>query len=282
MWRWLFFAMCFLENFAGVPGDLILIGGGSKPVAAMEAFIACSGGKDALILIIPTASELPDTGMVYKRQFAKEFGCSNLKILEMFTPEDASNLEKISIMDQAGGIFFTGGDQRRIIQVFKESEALKKLKEFHDRGGALGGTSAGTACMSRLMLTGDGEFDRLTAQTTVLWPGLDFLGSVIVDQHFIARNRQNRLLSCVLEFPEYLGIGVDEATAIWVKPDKTVEILGDGWVQIYDGSHGKFRKRTVNGKEHLSGTSLTLHVLQAGDFFDLKTRQVIDIPRQRD
>lgn len=256
------------------PGNLILIGGGKRPAEAMQTFINCAGGPDAAIIIIPTASELPDTGMIYKRQFMTDYNCKNVKILNLATPDQAQNESKLQVLDKAGGIFFTGGDQRRIIHVFKDSIALQKLRAHFDRGGAIGGTSAGTACMSRLMLTGDGDFSRLRAGTTVLWPGLDFLGEVIVDQHFIARQRQNRLLSCILEYPQYLGLGVDEETAIWVKPNQTFEVLGDGWVQVYDAGKASLRRRDSGEHEHLSGTGLTLHVLQAGDHFDLKTRTV--------
>jgi cyanophycinase len=250
-------------------GHLILIGGGDRLPSIMNQFISCSGGPGARVVIVPTASELPDTGMVYKRQFVQEFGCTNVTILNIMTPAMANEEKLLSAFDEAGGIFFTGGDQRRIIQVFRDSLALTKLKNAFARGATLGGTSAGTACMSRLMLTGDGAFEGLTAGTTVLWPGFDFLGAVIVDQHFIARQRQNRLLSCVLEYPQFLGIGIDEATAIWVKPDGMVTILGEGWVQLYDARQARTRSREHKERRHLSGTGLQVAVLQEGDQFDL-------------
>ncbi|NIR40627.1 MAG: cyanophycinase, partial [Actinobacteria bacterium] len=87
----------------------------------------------------------------------------------------------------------------------------------------------------------------ITADNVVLWPGLGLFPGVIVDQHFVARRRHNRLISVVLEHPELVGVGVDEATAVWVRPDGTFRVLGDGWVVVYDATDAAIRHAPAPG-----------------------------------
>jgi cyanophycinase len=143
------------------------------------------------------------------------------------------------------------------------------------RGAVVGGTSAGTACQSPLMVTGDGDFTVIAANSVELWEGLGLFEGVIVDQHHVARRRQNRLISAVLEHPELLGVGIDEATAVWVRPDGTFEVLGDGWVVVYDASRATIAHAPENrlGKP-LGVHGMITHVLLPGDVFDVKKRAV--------
>ena len=220
-----------------IKGHLVLNGGGKKPAVVMEKFIELAGGKDAAIVVIPTASELSDTGEYYRKLFERDYKCTNVKALEMHKPKHARKAAFVETLANASGIWFSGGDQRRITRVFQESAALEAIRDAYRRGAAVGGTSAGTACMSELMITGEGDWEVLRAKNIELWKGLGLFPKAILDQHFIARQRQNRLITVTLEHPEYFGIGVDEGTAVWLKPDQTFEVVGEGWVQIFDASN---------------------------------------------
>ncbi len=140
-------------------GHLILNGGGSKPDAVMEKFVELAGGPDALIVVFPTASELLDTGDYYRELFA-EYGCSNVKIAEVRSKEQAANDEIAEMVAGAAGIFFAGGDQRRITETLLRTPAGAAVAEAFSKGAVVGGTSAGTACQSRSHDHGKRRFHR--------------------------------------------------------------------------------------------------------------------------
>jgi cyanophycinase len=256
-------------------GHLVLNGGGSKPDVVMEKFIELAGGPQARIVIFPTASEEPDTGEYYQELFAK-YGCSNVGVAEVHSRKDARDGKLAKMVAAAQGVWFSGGDQRRITQALLETPVGDAVKAAFARGAVVGGTSAGTACQSSLMITGDGDFTVLNRENIDLTEGFGFFRGVIVDQHHVARQRNNRLISVVLEHPGLLGVGVDEATAVWVRPDGTFEVLGDGWVMVYDASQARITRAPENrlGKP-LGAHGLITHVLLPGDVFDVQKRTII-------
>jgi cyanophycinase len=259
---------------SGSGGHLVLNGGGEKPRVVMEKFVELAGGPEAVIVVFPTASERRDTGRYYRKLFAKEYGCSDVRVARVATRRDALRPEVVAMVDAAGGVFFTGGDQRRITEALLDTPAGEAVVRAFGRGAVVGGTSAGTACMSDPMITGDGDFDVITADNVQLWSGLGLFPGVIVDQHFVARQRQNRLLSVVLEHPERLGVGVDEGTAVWVRPDGTFEVLGDGWVMVFDAADASVRRREVDGRTNLGALGVRTDILLSGDVYDLRARTV--------
>jgi cyanophycinase len=256
-------------------GHLVLNGGGSKPDVVMEKFIELAGGTEARIVIFPTASGEPDTGEYYQKLFG-DYGCTDVVVVEVRSAADADNPKLASVVHDAGGIWFSGGDQRRITEALLGTPVGEAVISAHRRGGVVGGTSAGTACQSTLMITGDGDFTVINADNIELWQGLGLFEGVIVDQHHVARRRNNRLISVVLEHPDLIGVGVDEATAVWVRPDGTFEVLGDGWVMVYDASNATITHAPQNrlGKP-LGVHGLMTHVLLPGDVFNVETRAVV-------
>jgi cyanophycinase len=276
----IFFSVCTLATTllaaAEMPrGHLVLNGGGSKPAAVMEKFIELAGGPDARIVIFPTASGEPDTGAYYRGLF-EEYGCRNTVVADVRSKADAEDPALAAEVGDAEGIWFAGGDQRRITRALVDTAVGRAVEAAFAGGAVVGGTSAGTACQSGLMITGDGDFTVITAENVELWRGLGLFRGVIVDQHFVARRRHNRLISVVLEHPDLVGVGVDEATAVWVRPDGTFEVLGDGWVIVYDASQAKI-KRAERGEQGaaLGVHGLTTHVLLPGEVFDLNLRRVV-------
>lgn len=261
-------------------GHLILVGGGDKPLAAMQKFVELAGGKTAPIVVVPTASEAEDTADYYKKLFLDEHGVSDVVVLPIRTREDADRPELVAATRRARGVFFSGGDQTRILKALAGSAVLGAMREVFARGGVIGGTSAGTACQSEKMITGEGNFKVIEAGSVELWEGLGFLPDhVVVDQHFIARQRQNRLISVILAHPEHLGVGVDEDTAIWVRPDQTFDVIGASSVMIFDARGAATRGVSQEGERALLGIhGMRMHILLPGESFDLKARTPLPAP----
>ncbi len=257
-------------------GHLVLNGGGSKPAVAMEKFIDLAGGIEADIVVFPTASEESDTGEYYQEIF-KDYDCGNVWTAEVHDRGEALDEELAARVESANGIWFSGGDQRRITRALIGTPVGEAVQTAFGRGAVVGGTSAGTACQSGLMITGDGDFTVIAADNVELWEGLGLFRGVIVDQHFVARGRHNRLISVVLEHPELLGVGVDEATAVWVRPDGSFKVLGEGWVVVFDAAAADVTTGTWrDGGTALGARGLTTHVLLPGDVFDVSSRQVVE------
>jgi cyanophycinase len=158
---------------------------------------------------------------------------------------------------------------------------LRKLKQLYLDGAVIGGTSAGAAIMSAMMITGKEHLSRDTNNAYSFIrggnietaEGLGFIHDAIVDQHFIRRKRHNRLLSLVLEHPGLLGIGIDEGTAIVVTPTRKFEVVGEGTVMVFDARRA--RNISTDKNQNLSAANITMHLLGAGDSFILDTRQPI-------
>lgn len=259
---------------AAARGHLILNGGGERPHVVMEKFVELAGGKHALIVIVPTASGEADTGSRYVEEFTRQYGCSRVAVLDVRERLDAGREDYVALVEAAGGVFFTGGDQRRITAALLDTPLGAAIARLHARGGVLGGTSAGTACMSPQMITGEGNFEEITAGNVEVTRGLGLFAGAIVDQHFVARRRQNRLIAAVLEHPELVGVGVDEATAVWVRPDGSFQVLGEGSVMVVDARSAtvSLLPRPGRSRALLGASGLQVHVLLPGQEFALNPR----------
>ena len=267
---------------AAATGHLVLIGGGDKPDDAMRKFVELAGGKDAPIVAIPTASSEADAASYYEKLFREQYGCTNMVSLAIKTREDAIRPDYTALAARARGIFFGGGDQIRITDALLDTPVGLAIAEAFQRGAVVGGTSAGTACQSNPMITGEGDFTVLRTKSVELVRGLGFFPGVVVDQHFVKRRRANRLLSVILEHPDLVGVGVDEETAVWVRPDRTFQVMGTGSVMVLDATGAVVScPPDGTGTELLGIHSLTVHVLLPGEVFDLKSRTVVVSPRPR-
>ncbi|MCJ7440025.1 MAG: cyanophycinase [Thermoanaerobaculaceae bacterium] len=261
-------------------GNLVLIGGGEKPVEAMRKFVELAGGPQALIVAIPTASKEPDTGSYYVKLFKEEYGCVNVTALEIKSKADAMRPDYAELAGKAGGIFFGGGDQIRITNALLGTPVGTAIADSFARGAVIGGTSAGTACQSDPMITGEGDFKVIRVNSVELWHGFGFFRGVVVDQHFIARQRSNRLVSVILEHPELLGVGVDEDTAVWVRPDDTFQVIGKSCVMVLDAKGAEVSRQPVETAQDLLGVhGMRVHILLPGESFDLARRAPIGAAR---
>jgi cyanophycinase len=260
-------------------GHLVLIGGGEKPPEALRKFVELAGGPHALIVAIPTASTEPDTGAYYVKLFREEYGCANVVALEIKRKADAMRADYAELAARAGGVFFGGGDQIRITNALLGTPVGAAIADAFNRGAVIGGTSAGTACQSDPMITGEGDFKVIRANSVELWHGFGFFRGVVVDQHFIARQRSNRLISVILEHPDLLGVGVDEDTAVWVRPDDTFQVMGWSCVMVLDAKGAEVTRKPVDtGLDLLGVHGLKVQILLPGERYDLARRAVIPAP----
>ncbi len=256
-------------------GSLIIAGGGSLPPEIRKRFLdLATPGDVARILVLPMASSYEESGPEQAEEF-RALGAAEATSVRL-TREEAEQEASREHLRDVTGVWFTGGDQSRVTAAIGETRFLEALHRMYRDGAVFGGTSAGAAIMSPLMLTGeehrpqtDGEpgdqrymFRTLERDNIVLVRGLGFLPATIVDQHFVRRKRHNRLMSVVLENPDHLGVGIDEATALEVSPDGSWTVLGDGVVVIYDA-----RGAVIPSTGPLRATDVALHVLSRGDRF---------------
>ncbi len=262
---------------APAKGHLLLNGGGGEAAPFWPKLFELAGGKDAPIVILPTASERAETGQEYVVEL-EAMGATGMQWLPLKTREDAARPEILAALAHARAIFFTGGDQSRITAAILGTPAEAAIRKVYDDGGVLAGSSAGLACMSRIMLTGEGNFEVLQAANVEVKEGLGYVTEAILDQHFVSRQRQNRLISVVLENPALPGIGVDEKTSIWIRPDRTFEVLGEGWVMIFDARRAQVRRDGAVAKAHLGVDEMVTRILLPGDRFDLKTGTLLPRP----
>jgi cyanophycinase len=245
---------------------LVIIGGGDRPKAALARFVAWAGGPSARVLVLPWASGEPKESCdaileELKPHAPGQAACGPFATLDAkgkASPlDEARKKEALDRLATATGVFFTGGDQARIMDVLADADLLAAVKARFASGVVFGGTSAGAAVMSARMITGEGDFTVIDGEKVEVRPGLGFVEGVIVDQHFVKRQRENRLFGLVLEHPEERGVGIDEDTALLVTGGRYAEVVGRGPVMLVD----------AKGKDRLEIT-----LLQAGQKTDLRQR----------
>lgn len=280
----IFFLSIFITvnfSFSKTKGHLVIIGGGSKPVYVMKKFVEFAGGANAKIAVVPNATAYPLEAFELLTEALKEAGCSNV-IYVYCSREQANSDTSLEKLDNVTGVFFAGGDQSMLTGDLLGTKLLERIKEIYFNGGVVGGTSAGAAVMSKVMITGNELLNKDSSSTFVsikknnieTVEGFGFVDKAIIDQHFIKRKRHNRLISVVLEYPDLAGVGIDESTSIIVNPDETFEVLGESEVIIYNASSAKDIGTDKNG--HLSAHGITMDVLKSGDKYNLNTKSVIE------
>ncbi|MBD1829782.1 cyanophycinase [Microcoleus vaginatus GB1-A2] len=259
-------------------GKLLIIGGAEDKEGdckILREFLRCAGGTKARLVIMTAATSLPgEVGDNYIRVFER-LGAEDVRVVDTQTPEDASNSDYLEAIEQATGIFFTGGDQARIISCLKDTKLDAAMHKRFSEGIIIGGTSAGAAMMPDMMIIeGDSETNP-RVDVVAMGPGMGFLPGVVIDQHFAQRGRLGRLVTALLLQPAVLGFGIDENTAILVSGDE-LEVIGESAVTVIDESeklHDNIEGRLKD--EGLAICGAKLHILPHGYRFNLKTRQPV-------
>lgn len=248
----------FPQEVGPANGSLVVVGGGMRDPAILERFIQLAGGPEAPIVVIPTAGggESYDAFYPGLRMF-HELGAFNLTVLHTYEPEVADTEAFVAPIEAAKGVWFPGGRQWRLADAYLGTRTEDALWKLLDRGGVIGGSSAGATIQGSYLARGD------TKTNTIMMgdheEGFGFLKGTAIDQHVLKRNRQFDLIEVMEAHPGLLGIGLDENTAIVVQGDR-FEVIGETYVLIYD------TQKTV-------GEGGRFYFLAPGDRFDLATRE---------
>lgn len=234
-------------TFSNPPkGALIIVGGGGLPSTIVDRFMELAGGNTAKIVVIPTASEKPDPEERLVSRW-KGRGAVSVKVLHTTDRKVADTEEFVAELKEASGVWIGGGSQTRLSNVYAGTAVERELKALLARGGVVGGTSAGAAIQCQTMIAH-------SKPVPVMGVGFDLLPGAIIDQHFLARNRMNRLLYAVQDHPGLVGIGIDEATAIEVHGNEC-RVLGDSFVTLVLGTG---TKRPLDIQTFSAGKSFTI------------------------
>jgi len=204
-------------------GSLVICGGGTLPDSVFERFLELAGGPQAKIVFIPTATEFTDSPRANKDlDLLRAHGATMVQSLHTRDRAEANDPTFYRPLTAATGVWLAGGVQSRLAESYLNTEVERQLKALLDRGGVIGGTSAGAAIMTRVMITG-GWRKATEGQ------GFDLLPGSVVDQHFLKRNRLGRLLGMLAAHPGLVGFGIDEGTALVVSGDN-LSVVGDSYV----------------------------------------------------
>ena len=237
-------------------GSLVIVGGGGTTPAIMNAFIEKAGGKEALIVVIPTT----ETDGPGEAAYLRKFGMTNVKVLFTLDKKFANDPKFSEPLTEAGGVWFGGGRQWRFVDSFERTLVEKRCHEVLARGGVIGGSSAGASIQSEYMPRGHPLGNTVMAAEGYE-RGFGFLPGCAVDQHFFARKRTGDMTGLMAKYPQYLGIGIDESTAIIVTGN-TAEVMGKSKVGFYDT-----RQKLDGEKDYIE--------LVEGDKYDLKKREKV-------
>ncbi len=274
-----------LESLSGVSpspsshpserGYIIAIGGGEEKLRnplILERFVELCGGRPARIAIIPTASELEDTGRNYEKLFRK-LGVSHVRVLPFANREDCNASADLDYIEKADGVFMTGGNQLRLSTTLGGTPVAQIIRRRNATGMHVAGTSAGAAFMPEHMIAGGSEGSTPSPDKVTLAPGLGLTNEFIIDQHFRQRDRLGRLLTALAYNPFAIGLGLDEDTAAFILPGDGLEVVGSGGITVIDPaelSHSSMDSAQQDSP--VSVINLRLHILISGGRFDLRTR----------
>jgi cyanophycinase len=257
-------------------GFIIPIGGGEdkqKEMLIHRKFVEFSGGTDSDIVVVPTASQLEETGPDYNEIF-RDLGAGQVEFLPITSREDCDNPSYVEMLDRATGIFMTGGNQLRLSTILGGSLVTQKIRRCNAAGVPVAGTSAGASIMSEHMVAGGSGSSGPSEDGVNLAPGMGLTNAVIIDQHFTQRNRLGRLLSASSYNPFLIGLGIDEDTAAFIGADDVFEVVGSGTVTVVDAGDMTYSSMwQASSGEALSLLGLKIDILGEGCRYDLSNRQ---------
>jgi cyanophycinase len=241
-------------------GTLMIGGGGGLAEDIWKKFIHFAGGPDSLIVVIPTANDDPVPNDPSEARLLRKAGATNVKVLHTRRRAEADRPEFVAPLKQARGIWFTGGRQWRFVDAYEGTAAERAFHELLQRGGVIGGSSAGASIQADYMVRGD-PLGNLKIMAEGYERGFGFLQGVAIDQHFFRRNRFKDMTALMAVYPQLLGIGIDEGTILIVR-GSVMEVAGKSTVAVYD------RRKPVTGNTDYD-------VLTPGTRYDLEKRERI-------
>ncbi len=259
-----------------VRGDLIAIGGAEDKTRerhVLGRLVALAGGSDARIAILPVASMMPgELASAYVRVF-RDLGASDIHVFDIRRREEAFDPDRVHQLQQCTLVFFTGGDQLRLVVTLGGTPMVQAIRRMNARGVPVAGTSAGAAAICQHMIA-RGRSGQVAGRHMVnLAAGLGLTNRIVVDQHFSQRHRMGRLFSAVSLNPFLIGVGIDEDTAACLDAQNRLSVWGKGSVTIIDGADISYTNvHEVDGRKPATVIGLHVHVLTAGGSYDLVNR----------
>jgi cyanophycinase len=259
-------------NETAPKGQLYIIGGGKRPPEMVKQLIALSGVEQGkYIIVLPMSSSEPDTAAYWAMKQFKDQGVTNITYFN-FKKGEPADQSKLDSLENAGMIYIAGGDQSLFMGVVKETPTYTAIHNAYSKGTVIAGTSAGAAVMSRKMITGNqlkhpemNGYKTIQPRNIEIAEGLGLVTTAIIDQHFIWRERMNRLISVSIENPNELAIGIDESTAILVKGDSAT-VFGISQVVVLNAT----KASTAAADSLLGAAGIKLNVYLPGQRFSLK------------
>jgi cyanophycinase len=244
----------------------------------LSRFVELAGGREAKIAVISTASSLGDAATDLYRHIFSRLGVTTILGLRPETREEANHPDTVAALQNATGIFMTGGNQLRLSLVIGGTRLGAAMLEAHGRGVVVAGTSAGASAVATHMMAFGSSGATPKHRMAHVSVGLGLLVNVVVDQHFEQRTRLGRLLAVVAQSPSLIGLGLDEDTAAIVDASDVLEVIGRGSVTIVDGADIITDAYHASGHKPMMVSNVRLHSLPSGYRFDLKARRVL--PRE--
>ena len=258
------------------------IGGGEdkeKECRILKEFVRLAGGDKANVVVLTTATDHPEEVGAEYREVFKRLGVKQVEAVDVSGRPDAAKPESIEAVKRATGLFFTGGDQLHITSLMGGTELQRAILDAHENGAIVAGTSAGAAMMGNSMILSGASDENPRSGSVEMAPGIDLIVGCMVDTHFSQRGRHGRLLTAVAHYPQDIGFGIDENTAMVVDKNQ-FKVIGAGAVTVIDGGAMTYTDVPyVKEGESISLADIKLHVLGDGHRFDLKNRQMI-VPKQ--
>ena len=252
--------VCARPCVGPVRGAVLAAGGGDLDRAIYRRFVELAGGSDAKIVLIPTAGARYGSHDGWTAiEELKRAGVEQLEILHTRSRAVADLEAFAAPLKEATGVWFSGGRQYRLVDAYLETQTHRELDAVLERGGVIGGNSAGASALASYLVRG-GVQDNETVMAPGREEGFGFLRGVAIDQHLIARGREHDLISVLQTHPNLLGIGLDEGAAIVVRGD-LAEVIGQGRVAVYDPTDPL--------------TLIPMRLLGPGDVYDLGARRVV-------
>lgn len=259
-------------------GKLVVIGGSEDregDCSILKEFVTLAGGARSRIVVMTVATDLFREAMAEYKAAFKSLGVDHVEAYDVSQRVDADDEEALAAIEKATGIFFTGGDQLKITALLGGTRMHDLLHDKYRKGAVIAGTSAGAAMMSNSMFISGASDSNPRLGAMEIGPGMDFLLGAMIDTHFSQRGRIGRLLTAVAHYPQDIGLGVDENTALIVE-GKEFRVIGEGAVTVVDAGAITFTNLPDIGEdESLALYDVKLHVLPEGHRFNLEKREPI-------
>ena len=259
-------------------GRLMAIGGAEdkeKDCLILKRFVRLAGDEKARIAVLTTATDLPEEVAAEYKEVFKRLGVKQVEAIEVSERGDAARAKSIEQVKQATGIFFTGGDQLHITSLMGGTDLQWAIIEAYEGGVIVAGTSAGAAMMGNSMILSGASDENPRVGCVEIAPGSDFIIGCIVDTHFSQRGRHGRLLTAIAHYPQDIGFGVDEDTAMLINKNQ-FEVIGNGAVTVIDGGAMSYTDVPYLEKgRSIALADVKIHVLPNSYKFDFKTRRMI-------